>query len=56
MPELFVTGDKHGEIEIRDLSLRRFPAGNALTKEDFVVILGDFGLLWSNPPSDADIG
>lgn len=54
MPELFVTGDKHGEIEIRDLSLRRFPAGNALTKEDFVVILGDFGLLWSNPPSDAE--
>ena len=52
MPEVFVTGDKHGEIEIKDLSLRRFPAGNVLTKRHFVVILGDFGLLWGNPPPD----
>ncbi len=54
MSELFVTGDKHGEIEIKDLSLRNFPAGNVLTKNDFVVVLGDFGLLWSNPPSDTE--
>ncbi|NCB25772.1 MAG: metallophosphatase family protein [Bacteroidia bacterium] len=54
MAELFVTGDKHGEIEIRDLSSNLFPAGNVLTSEDFVVILGDFGLLWNNPPSDAE--
>ena len=54
MPEVFVTGDKHGEIQMKDLGVRCFPAGNVLTKRDFVVILGDFGLLWGNPPRDSE--
>lgn len=54
MAEIFVTGDKHGELEMKYLSPRHFPAGSSLTRDDFVVILGDFGLLWNNPPTDAE--
>lgn len=51
---LFITGDKHGEIGIRDLALANFAEGRYLEKTDYVVVLGDFGLLWSNPPSDEE--
>ncbi len=53
--ELFITGDKHGGRGMKYLSSAHFPAGNLLTGEDFVVILGDFGLLWNNPPSEAEL-
>jgi len=43
---LFVTGDIHGNPQI-SLSGRHFPEGKSLTKKDFVIILGDFGLFWS---------
>jgi hypothetical protein len=44
---IYVTGDLHGVNEIWKLKPNAFPAGQALTKDDFVVILGDFGLVWS---------
>lgn len=43
---LYLTGDLHGHIDIRKLSAEFFPKGKDLTKDDYVVILGDFGLLW----------
>lgn len=50
MSTVFVTGDKHGTEGIYDdLGPERFPAGTVLTKQDYVVILGDFGVLWNNP-------
>lgn len=50
MPNIFITGDKHGEKGIyEDLSPDRFPAGVVLGKGDYLVILGDFGLFWHNP-------
>ena len=53
--ELFITGDKHGVRGMKHLSSAHFPAGNLLAREDFVVILGDFGLLWNNPPTEAEL-
>lgn len=51
----YVTGDIHGEIDIgRHLSFRRNPSLRALTEEDRLVICGDFGLVWSEPPSGSD--
>ena len=43
---IYITGDIHGDP-------RRFSADNFLeqkemTRDDFVIILGDFGLIWSN--------
>ena len=47
---IFLTGDTHGLLEIGRLGAANFPAGERLTRRDVVVILGDFGLLWSDPP------
>ncbi|MCC8065107.1 MAG: metallophosphoesterase [Clostridiales bacterium] len=40
----FVTGDTHGSLDIEKLSAKRFPAGKRLTRSDYVIICGDFGL------------
>lgn len=41
---IYITGDIHGYPE--RLSNANFLAGKQLTKEDYVIILGDFGLIW----------
>ena len=41
---VWVTGDIHGD-PIR-LSMSAFPEQKRLTKEDYVIILGDFGVIW----------
>ena len=51
---VFVTGDIHGSIDIRKLGRRRWPEGATLTRDDYLVICGDFGLVWSDPPSASD--
>ena len=48
MSKIFVTGDTHGEIDIKKLSSENFQIGDSLTKNDYVVILGDFALPFSN--------
>jgi hypothetical protein len=50
---IFVTGDTHGELNLRKLASSTFPEGNNLTKDDYVIICGDFGLLWY-PPGHRD--
>ena len=46
----FVTGDTHGAPLTR-FNRDNFPQGKELTKEDVVIILGDFGFLWSYRPT-----
>lgn len=43
---IWVTGDIHGGIDIAKLSHRRWPQGRLLTRDDFVIIAGDFGMPW----------
>lgn len=53
---IFVTGDTHGSQDLHTmddgymhrLSTRRFPQQHELTKDDYVVICGDFGGIWSS--------
>ncbi|WP_337101238.1 metallophosphoesterase [Paenibacillus sp. YIM B09110] len=45
---MFITGDIHGYFDIGKLNSRRFPLGRSLTKSDYVLIAGDFGLVWDN--------
>ncbi len=47
---IYLTGDIHGGLDITKLSNRRFPEGKALTRSDYVIICGDFGLPFA--PSD----
>ena len=49
---IFITGDIHGHPEIigesslTKFNSHNFPAGKKLTKNDYVICAGDFGLLW----------
>lgn len=47
MSRIFVTGDTHIPIDIHKLSSNNFPQGKELTKADYVIVLGDFGLIWN---------
>ena len=48
---IYLIGDTHGELEIDKLSSSKFPKGKSLTRNDYVIVLGDFGLFFSDPPS-----
>ena len=45
---IYVTGDTHGYIDIEKLSYRNSPFLKGLTKDDYVIVCGDFGLVWDN--------
>ena len=45
---IYVTGDTHIPIDISKLNSKCFPDQNVLSKEDFVIICGDFGGVWNN--------
>jgi predicted phosphohydrolase len=42
---IFVTGDIHGDPMER-LSSQNFPTGKTLTKDDIVIVAGDFGIIF----------
>ena len=52
MSRIFFVGDTHGAIEINKLSFQNFAEGRNLTKDDYVIICGDFGCLWSGDSED----
>lgn len=47
MTRIFITGDTHMPYDISKLNTKNFPVGKTLTKNDYVIILGDFGLIWN---------
>ena len=44
---IYVTGDTHGNFLGR-LDINAFPEQKEMTRNDFVIILGDFGGVWDN--------
>jgi hypothetical protein len=48
MNRVFITSDTHGHIDIQKLNSRNFPIGKELDKTDYLIICGDFGLVWDN--------
>ena len=48
---IFVTGDIHASYDIAKLSESCFDT-TGLTKDDYVIICGDFGLVWNNSASE----
>lgn len=52
MSRIFITGDTHGDLEINKLGAKQFPIGVSLSKDDYVIICGDFGLIWDNGKTD----
>ena len=49
---LFLTGDTHNNLEINRLSRKRFSLGRELTKNDLLIVLGDYGIPWDGQKSD----
>ncbi len=47
MPKLFITGDTHAHIDIGKLASKNWKKGASLTRNDCLIIVGDFGLVWS---------
>lgn len=43
---IFVTGDTHANIDIGKLSVKNFPKQKELSKDDYLIVCGDFGLVW----------
>lgn len=41
---IYLTGDTHGEVQ--RFSADSFPEQKEMTKDDYVIVLGDFGLVW----------
>ena len=46
MSRIFITGDMHGDFSISKFDSSNFPEVEHLTKDDFVIVCGDFGLIW----------
>lgn len=41
---ILITGDLHGEHDIQKFSVSCFPLQKQLSRKDYVIICGDFGL------------
>ena len=48
MNKLYWCGDTHLNIDIRKLSTKSFPEQKTLTKNDYVIVCGDYGLLFDS--------
>ncbi len=52
MTMVYITGDTHADIDISKLNTKNFPQQKDLTKQDYVIIAGDFGLVWDGSASE----
>ena len=46
--KLFITGDIHGQIDIAKINKRNWPEQFILNRNDYLLQLGDLGLIWQN--------
>ena len=49
---IYVTGDTHQNINIKKLTIDFFPEQKFMSKNDYVIICGDFGCVWNGSNSD----
>jgi predicted phosphodiesterase len=54
MSRIFITGDTHGDIDLE--KIEDFPLKNELKKDDYMIIAGDFGGLWSGSKKGIEYG
>ena len=51
MSRIFITGDTHGDEDFHKLNTKRFPTQKELSKDDYIIIAGDFGVIWNSKTS-----
>lgn len=49
---IYITGDTHCPIDIHKLNTKNFPEQRNLTKDDTLIICGDFGAVWDGGKED----
>jgi predicted phosphodiesterase len=49
---IFITGDIHGEHDLKKFGKHEFPIQSELTRNDFMIICGDFGLIWDDSKTE----
>lgn len=47
---IYITGDTHGDFY--KFCAQEFPEGTSLTRDDYVIICGDFGAIWDGQEHD----
>ena len=52
MTRIFITGDTHCDYDWHKLNTTNFPEQKTLTKDDYVIITGDFGGVWGLDKTD----
>ena len=52
MSRIFITGDTHATNDWGKLNTSNFPEQKQLTKDDYVIICGDFGGVWGMDKTD----
>lgn len=55
--KIYLTGDTHGDLDTGKFSLfitNLFKEGTKLTKDDYMIVLGDFGVLWAANTDDRE--
>lgn len=52
MTRIFITGDTHGDYDWHKLNTKFFPEQKEFTKDDYVIITGDFGGVWGQDKTD----
>ena len=50
---IYITGDTHGNAvgELQILGTKKWPEGRHLTKQDYLIVAGDFGCIFHNENS-----
>ena len=51
---IYLTGDIHGEMSVNRCSHKRWLEGRNLTKDDYLIIAGDFGLIYHPEQTSAE--
>ena len=56
MSKVYLTGDCHGQIDIKKITTDGLQArGLSLTSEDYLIILGDWGVVWDRASTQGKV-
>ena len=49
---IYITGDVHQSHDIRKLNTKSWPEQKNLTRDDYLIVCGDMGIVWDDSQSD----
>lgn len=52
---IYVTGDTHGSLDMAKLFPKHWVEGQSLSRDDYLIQLGDFGAIWGDGPENVNL-